>query len=694
MSAASRTPPYLSVVATARNDDHGGNLLYRMQIFVDAWIGQARRHGLSSELILVEWNPPRDRKSLAEVLRWPEDMGPCEVRIVEVPPELHTRYRHSAALPLYQMIAKNVGIRRARGKFVLATNIDIIFSDELMQFLASGRLEKGRMYRIDRTDVMSDVPEGGSIEEQLDFCRKHLIRLCAREGTYKFTAEGLRKNQDVDIASEDSGIHWGEGFCPVERYEPDAPFRWIGEEAEVILRVPAGGGLLELEVEPGPGVGFSGEPTTLQVLGAGGSVVVHWRFSGRTRMRLLVPAPSDDEPQSIRLRVPDGGWPVVEDPRILNLRVFQCDWIPLQSDGPREPAGKTRSMLFRLLNGWSQAHGFFSTARHGRGLWQHAGRLLQLRGEDIVEAGVEYRFGHGWYELESDGIDRFRWASENVELVVRSAEERQTIALLVEPGPGMGGRPFVLQVSQAGGGVLTQATICGLTLVEVPIPSPAGTVVAVNLDPEPAGQVSGSDPRLLNFRVFAIGGGAASSAQKPLTGSWAALLPVSRPPEVNWEEAMQRWRVQIAEMGKQEFIHMNACGDFTLMAREHWFDLRAYPEFDLFSMHLDSLLCWAAHFSGAREEILREPMRIYHIEHGSGSGWTPEGENRLFERIARKGIQSISHEELVEAISEMRRMHGPVIFNRDNWGLADESLREIRPNGTSEAPQAVKEVAL
>ena len=53
-----RDLPYLSVVATARNDNHGGNLLGRMQIFVDAWINQAKRHNLASELILVEWNPP------------------------------------------------------------------------------------------------------------------------------------------------------------------------------------------------------------------------------------------------------------------------------------------------------------------------------------------------------------------------------------------------------------------------------------------------------------------------------------------------------------------------------------------------------------------------------------------------------------------------------------------------------------
>ena len=62
--AAPQTPvsdvPYISVVATSRNDDHGGNMLRRMQIFVNAWIEQCRRHDLASELLLVEWNPPAD----------------------------------------------------------------------------------------------------------------------------------------------------------------------------------------------------------------------------------------------------------------------------------------------------------------------------------------------------------------------------------------------------------------------------------------------------------------------------------------------------------------------------------------------------------------------------------------------------------------------------------------------------------
>src|SRR5579871_3257751 len=87
--------PYLSVVVTARNDDHGGSLLRRMQVFVDAWINQAKRHKLTSELIVVEWNPPAARDRLATALRWPSDPGPCEVRVIEVPAEVHARYRHA-----------------------------------------------------------------------------------------------------------------------------------------------------------------------------------------------------------------------------------------------------------------------------------------------------------------------------------------------------------------------------------------------------------------------------------------------------------------------------------------------------------------------------------------------------------------------------------------------------------------------
>jgi hypothetical protein len=126
-------------------------------------------------------------------------------------------------------------------------------------------------------------------------------------------------------------------------------------------------------------------------------------------------------------------------------------------------------------------------------------------------------------------------------------------------------------------------------------------------------------------------------------------------------------------------LHTNACGDFTMLAREHWMDLRGYPELDVFSMNVDSLFCWTAHHGGAPEHVLESPMRIYHIEHATGSGWTPEGQDKLYERIAAKGIPWLSYDDVVQWARAMNLYGAPMIFNHDNWGLAADDLGEVRP---------------
>jgi hypothetical protein len=143
--------PHLGVVATSRNDDHGANLLERMQLFVDGFAEQAERFGVPTELLVVEWNPPRDREPLATALRWPGSRHFDPV-IVTVPPSVHESLPNSARLPLFQMIAKNVGVRRSEAKYILATNIDILLTDELFTFIKDG-LAPDTMYRVDRRDV-------------------------------------------------------------------------------------------------------------------------------------------------------------------------------------------------------------------------------------------------------------------------------------------------------------------------------------------------------------------------------------------------------------------------------------------------------------------------------------------------------------------------------------------------------------
>ena len=126
-----------------------------MQIFVDGLADQSRRFDMPLELVLVEWNPPADRPSIANALRW-QRADQLQRRVITVPPEVHRTFPHSDGIPLFQMIGKNVGIRRAQAPFVLATNIDILLSDELFAFMQRG-LQPNALYRVDRHDVVAQL---------------------------------------------------------------------------------------------------------------------------------------------------------------------------------------------------------------------------------------------------------------------------------------------------------------------------------------------------------------------------------------------------------------------------------------------------------------------------------------------------------------------------------------------------------
>lgn len=154
-----------------------------MQCFLDGLIAQCERHRLPAEVILVDWNTPPGRRALADVLNVPPSRF-CQVRFVRVPEAVHRRFAFSDRLPMFQMIAKNVGIRRAQGAFIAATNIDVLFPDALMKFLARRRLNRRRVYRADRVDVGAELPYGAGIEAQLAWCRANRLRINRRDGTW------------------------------------------------------------------------------------------------------------------------------------------------------------------------------------------------------------------------------------------------------------------------------------------------------------------------------------------------------------------------------------------------------------------------------------------------------------------------------------------------------------------------------
>jgi len=200
--------PYLSIVVASRNDDHGIGIHVRTQSFLDSLAEQCHRHKLSAELIIVEWNPPQERPPLRTVFAPPPASEYFMVRFITVPPELHNTLTHSNIFTIFQMIAKNVGIRRAKGEFILATNVDIIFSEELMAFFAAKKLQSGFHYRIDRHDLGAfTLPPHLYGEELMQFCRENVIRVQGRWGTYEYgnvaptgTADRLHTNACGDFA--------------------------------------------------------------------------------------------------------------------------------------------------------------------------------------------------------------------------------------------------------------------------------------------------------------------------------------------------------------------------------------------------------------------------------------------------------------------------------------------------------------
>jgi hypothetical protein len=65
---------------------------------------------------------------------------------------------------------------------------------------------------------------------------------------------------------------------------------------------------------------------------------------------------------------------------------------------------------------------------------------------DVVDSGDGARLGAGWYPVESIGGDVFRWTSNDAEIMACPDATHHTLAMEVEPGPGLGTRVMTLKI--------------------------------------------------------------------------------------------------------------------------------------------------------------------------------------------------------------------------------------------------------
>lgn len=178
--------PYLSIVVTARNDGHGGDLLKRAALFFLSIDELSYKYKLPVEVIVVEWNPPLDKPFLHEVFTFNELNTYLSVRFIEVPGEIHNKMKNHDSLGLHQMIAKNVGIRRANADFVLCTNIDILFSEEVFQFFSEKKLMKNTFYRTLRCDVPNEIVNKKNLNEILNYAAKNILMKIGFKKHFKY----------------------------------------------------------------------------------------------------------------------------------------------------------------------------------------------------------------------------------------------------------------------------------------------------------------------------------------------------------------------------------------------------------------------------------------------------------------------------------------------------------------------------
>jgi hypothetical protein len=147
--------PYLSIVLTGRNDNFGGDfnqrffsaLSYNHRLLTEA--------AVDYELVFVEWRPVRGRMLLADLIRerLPE-VAAC-LSAYEVDERYHDAFSQNPRLQFHEFIAKNVGIRRALGSYILVTNTDIYLSRDIVNVVARQLCRPMVLYRATRLDLKS-----------------------------------------------------------------------------------------------------------------------------------------------------------------------------------------------------------------------------------------------------------------------------------------------------------------------------------------------------------------------------------------------------------------------------------------------------------------------------------------------------------------------------------------------------------
>jgi hypothetical protein len=169
-------PPFLTIVLTGRNDNFGGNFNDRLFRALEFNHDHLSARGISHEFVFCEWRPVRGKPWLAEVLadRYPR-LVPNVLTCYVADGDYHDAFSLNPKLQFQEFIAKNIGIRRCRGAFVLTTNTDIYLSRSVLRILQDRDLAPRVLYRSERVDLKDGIESEHMEWAILEDVRNHVF---------------------------------------------------------------------------------------------------------------------------------------------------------------------------------------------------------------------------------------------------------------------------------------------------------------------------------------------------------------------------------------------------------------------------------------------------------------------------------------------------------------------------------------
>lgn len=186
------TAPYISVVVAARNDNYGGDFNIRLQDCINWFAHYANLYEISSEFLIVNYNPIDSQPQLGTTIIFPRTNF-VDFKLVTVTNAFHnsiTNENIRKPVPLYEYVAKNIGIRRATGEYIVSGNPDVIWDESHFKFIARRKLKRSNYYRADRCDFKSATPVLKPSTENLQIIRHAAFKIFMKGYKYEVDISG------------------------------------------------------------------------------------------------------------------------------------------------------------------------------------------------------------------------------------------------------------------------------------------------------------------------------------------------------------------------------------------------------------------------------------------------------------------------------------------------------------------------